>query len=269
MDLGPLPGHRGSFGALTALPPVRASLRCWYPAVNHPESPAPEHLSVFLMPLRNGPGQPAGSRAPLEGLMLGKGGRAHHWHGLGHLCGTRHCRGLGVSRQVRWGPGGPFTFSPALLRQRQQAGSGCAPLLHPRVAEAAMLGAVLSEGRVGTPVGGKRPEPPKPSRSRMAAHCPCSPASDEDGVGRRSPGPSVSGRRHRVPKRGPVGSPAEGRRPPRSQTGLAGLPSKRLEVPSRPAPAAGALSSRPLGLEALRLLLGQVLGPTGALHRLA
>lgn len=77
-----------------------------------------------------------------------------------------------------------------------------------------MLGAVLSEGRVGTPVGGKRPEPPKPSRSRMAAHCPCSPASDEDGVGRRSPGPSVSGRRHRVPKRGPVGPPAEGRRPP-------------------------------------------------------
>ena len=110
---------------------------CWCPAVNHPESSAPEHLNVFLMPLRNGPGRPAGSRAPLEGLMLGKGSGAHHLHRLGHLCGTRHCWGLGVSRQVRWGPSGSLHLltcsspSEAAGRQRVRApppsrgGRGC------------------------------------------------------------------------------------------------------------------------------------------------
>lgn len=97
--------------------------------------------------------------------------------------------------QVRGIKGVPSPSDLVSSCQRQQAGSRCGPLLHPGVGMAGMLGAVLSEDRVGTPVGGRKPELPNPSvlpgwlEKRMrAAQWPCSAPSDKNREGWRNPG---------------------------------------------------------------------------------
>lgn len=139
--------------------------------------------------------------------MLGKGGRAHHWAQTRRLCGTRPSPGPGCEQTGAVGPRGSLyllTCSSPSGGSRQAAGAP-PPLLRPRVAEAAMLGAVLSEGRGGDSGGWCCLELPKPSRSRMAAHCPCSPASDEDGVGRGAQDPAFLGGGTASPNEAPWG----------------------------------------------------------------
>ena len=106
------------------------------------------------------PGRPWGPGAG-EGHII----YAHHLQSLGHLCGTRHRPGLGASRQVRGTQGvlSPSDLLSSVRGSRQAAGA------HPSVIPGrtclrcwGRCSVRAGEGE-GTPVGGKRREPPNPS----------------------------------------------------------------------------------------------------------